>query len=223
MAIEKFEYIQGPCKTTTPWYRPDPYNLELWYKELCGTIEDFSNYKLWLWGGALHNRETWDVDVIITGELTDIDLLENIMTEAVNIGYKNRLLIDICWCHDREPYLEKGKLCKKLQFACQEVMDKGKCSGLHCGDPLETEMSCIVLGRRIIKNGEVIKEHSSSTNVSGNLWMFNWDADGKTPVCAKEKFKVRLENTISDKTYPILLSVDTNFYFNFTINYGQLI
>ena len=89
-----FEYTIGDIKTTTPWSRPNKDLLYNWYKEF-KKIPGIDNYEFWA-GSALFNVEdTWDVDIVILGEVQDYNELKNILDTSIDLGFKNKQLIDI--------------------------------------------------------------------------------------------------------------------------------
>ena len=213
MAVEnKFLYKIGPCHTDTPWHRPDPYNLTLWKEELFEKVLDFQNYKIWLLGAALEGEPTWDVDFIITGALENKDKLEEIMTTMFNIGFNNRVLIDVWWSDPITKHVEKGRLCKKMQIACQEAVDTGYCSGKKCLEPRKIKEDFIVLSNKVTKNGKVLKFHKSAQKIHNNLWLCEGNPASISDPFFTEKHRKKTEQTLYNKTYPILLSPDTNFY-----------
>ena len=43
------------------------------------------------------NRETWDVDLILRGDIQDYTELKDILNKSIEIGFKHNILIDIAW------------------------------------------------------------------------------------------------------------------------------
>ena len=213
MAVESnFSYIIGPCKTSTPWHRPDPYNLTLWKEDLFNKISDFKNYKIWLLGSSIEGGPTWDVDFIITGELEDKEKLEEIMIAMIDCGFHNRTLVDVWWSHDCLKYIELGYLCTKMQLACQEVLEVGTCSGKNCLQPRKIKGDFIVLSNKIIKNGKILKHHKQAQKIHSNLWLCPGSNDNLSDPFFSQKHRKKIQQTTRNRTYPILLTPDTNFY-----------
>lgn len=213
MAVDNnFSYILGPCKTSIPWHRPDPYNLTLWQRQVFNEVVDFKNYKVWLFGSSIEGGPTWDVDFVITGELEDKDKLEEIMTIMINAGFNNRVLIDVWWCNSISEYIARGNLCKKMQVSCQEVIEVGSCSGNKCLEPRKIKQDFITLSNKIIKNGKILKHHKTAKKIHDNLWLTEGPADNLSAPFFTEKHRKKIKQTLGNKTYPILLTPDTNFY-----------
>lgn len=91
----------GDIETTTPWGRPSLELLELWYNEWKNT-PGLDKYEIYLvgnfaeitWGSS--PLETWDVDVVlVSSTIDDNDEMKDIMNEAVRLGFKYFILIDI--------------------------------------------------------------------------------------------------------------------------------
>ena len=214
MTVENnnFSYEIGKCKTDTPWHRPDPYNLTLWQQEFFDTVKSLDGYKLWLIGACLEGRRTWDVDFIITGQLKEDRKLRNIMESMVNLGFKNRVLIDVWWSDDCEKYIEAGQLCKRMQIACQETIDNGFCTGLNCDKPRKIKEDKIVLSNTIYKNGKLVKYYDTAIKLNSGLWKIKGNQYNLSGPFFAEKHKKHFEATKYNKTDPILLTKETNFY-----------
>ena len=129
-----------------------------------------------------------------------------------NIGFNNRVLIDVWWSDPIAKHIEKGHLCKKMQIACQEVIDTGYCSGKKCLEPRKIKEDFIVLSNKITKNGKVLKFHKSAQKIHDNLWLCEGNPALISDPFFTEKHRKKTEQTLYNKTYPILLSPDTNFY-----------
>ena len=95
-------YQKGDISTTTPWNRPTPLIFNQWLEEW-SQIPGIKEYKIFLVGAFCQNYflnkniETWDIDIILMGEIQDYSILKNILDKAVEIGFKHKLLIDIFW------------------------------------------------------------------------------------------------------------------------------
>lgn len=206
----RFSYKRGPIQTTTPWLRPDPENLNNWKKQFFYEIGDIKNYKLWICGGLLEDRPTWDVDLVVTGEVQDKELLQNILIKSTNIGFENRLLVDAFWSGDWEPYFEQGEMCKGLQIACENTVFLGHCDGTKCLQPRRMKGDFIVVSPKVFKNDRLISEYKGAKRIHQHLWMIEGDPNRPTPVHRKEVR--RYNETQFNNTSPILLTSRTNFY-----------
>lgn len=99
-----FLYKVGEVQTQIPWRRPNKLSFTKWLEEWQNT-PGLNNYKAYLCGTFLQNyldncdlgRETWDIDVFLTGEVKDYNELKHILSQAQILGFKHELLIDIGW------------------------------------------------------------------------------------------------------------------------------
>ena len=94
-----FFYQKGGVITRRVWNRPSYNHL----KDFLITIRNESNflneYKVYLMGGVLYDfNSTWDVDFCVTGDVSDVNQLEEYMNYMYDIAFnKFGLLIDIQW------------------------------------------------------------------------------------------------------------------------------
>ena len=96
-----FLYKIGKVET---WERPNKMAFTSWLAEWQQT-PGLKNYKVYLCGAFLQNyldgndlsRNTWDIDVFMTGKVGNLKELKNILTQAQILGFKHKLLIDIGW------------------------------------------------------------------------------------------------------------------------------
>lgn len=88
-----FEYKVGDLSTNQPWDRPNKTYLQNWYKEI-NNLPGFKDYEYWV-GQSLFNITTWDVDIVMIGEIKDYNILKNILTTSKSLGFKHLQLIDI--------------------------------------------------------------------------------------------------------------------------------
>ena len=100
-----FYYKRGMIEITDPWERPSKESFESFlmdFKQLKG----IQNYQVYLVGAFCENyylgtdRETWDVDLILRGDIQDYTELKNILDQAIEIGFKHNILVDISWRSD---------------------------------------------------------------------------------------------------------------------------
>ena len=92
----KFKYTKGRATTDTPWFRPDPNQMNLWKKEVFDTI-DLKGLTLWIFGGAIQGIRTWDIDMCLTGPAIETSKLRDILDQMVQIGFKYRQLVDVSY------------------------------------------------------------------------------------------------------------------------------
>ena len=91
-----FYYQIGPVITTTPWITPPPLdNVNAWWIDF--QKNNLEDYSVWVGGKyVIDPNNTNDVDIILTGPVYDYIRLFNLFKNATELGFKNRILIDIC-------------------------------------------------------------------------------------------------------------------------------
>ena len=100
----EFEYSIGELKTNIPWFPPDKERLQKWYEHF-SKLPGFEKYN-YLAGDSLLNTETWDVDIMVTGEVDDYLELKNLLMEGIRLGFENLQLVDIFYCSNVFTYEE---------------------------------------------------------------------------------------------------------------------
>jgi hypothetical protein len=90
----------GEIETTQRWFGPTPQSVYDWYQEwkLTPGIEKYPTYFMGNFAEGQFgpsNLRTGDMDVMLTGDITNNIELNNLMSEAIRIGFEHRLLIDI--------------------------------------------------------------------------------------------------------------------------------
>ena len=98
-----FYYKRGNVICRTPWNKPSTKVFHKWWEEF-RKLPGLNNYDVYLTGGFCQiyffnkNIETWDIDIFLTSDPKiniNYPVLKNILEEAMRIGFKNNLLIDI--------------------------------------------------------------------------------------------------------------------------------
>ena len=178
----KFEYIKGPVKTDIPWFRPDPHQLNRWRDEIF-QIPGIENYKIWVYGGCVEDWQTWDTDIVLTGEMGDKKELQDIMISMTELGLKNRQLIDINWCNYREKHFLKGP-CDHQQVSCDHYLEHGRCTPDECVKERKGDMGFVTISDGVYKNGKLLKAPGASWERLGeHLWFRN-----KNPSITSERY-----------------------------------
>ena len=139
--VPKIYYKQGIVEVVDKWTRPNMTSFKKWISDFF-EIKGVDKYNVWLSGGFLNKKSTWDIDIILTGEVTDHEELSNIMIEGTKLGfYKYNMLFDIQHWNMIPNFYPETRIVKKLLF-----YDK------------------------IIKNNEVVVDYSYGKQINENLW-----------------------------------------------------
>jgi hypothetical protein len=92
----------GDVETHTMWRRPDMMRFSDWWKEW-SYLTPVDDYDIFLTGGfaeqkwGVYSGLTWDVDIVILGEVRDTKGLKSILDEGYRIGFKHQLCMDMIW------------------------------------------------------------------------------------------------------------------------------
>jgi hypothetical protein len=164
----KFEYIRGGAMTEIPWFPPDPLLLNEWKEGAIDLIEN-SPYDFWICGGALEEWTSWDVDIVLTGELQDSAELKDLLDRTTQLGLNHRQLIDSYWCDDYRKPLEFGP-CKRQQVPCDTYMETGSCTLEECMRQKSIEV--ILATSSIIKNGRQTWSVPESCDIGHSLFKY---------------------------------------------------
>lgn len=89
-----FYYEIGKLTTTDKWFRPDKDLLKTWYSQI-KELQGFSKYTYYAGDSLLKVEKTWDVDVLMTGEIDDYEELRDFLNDCIQLGFEHRQLIDI--------------------------------------------------------------------------------------------------------------------------------
>jgi len=95
-------YRRGQISTFRQWDKPNIKSINLWYNSMKPVIES-TKLDCNILGRCLYDiNNTKDVDIIYTGVITDIPLLEYLLSMSVDIGFRYNLLIDCKWASSTE-------------------------------------------------------------------------------------------------------------------------
>jgi hypothetical protein len=120
MRIKKPPFFQaqwGDVITNTPYHRPTLESFTKWWLEW-KDIKGLEKYDIWFSGSYCeklfghYNGNPKDVDIFLTGEIDDEENLKYIMSHAVQMGFKNKILIDISWVSGLHNYNQWFPFCK---------------------------------------------------------------------------------------------------------------
>ncbi len=200
MKYNKFEYIKGSARTSKPPQLPNSNLLNHWKKDIF-SIEGIENYNFWLCGGARENRKTFDIDIIVTGEITTYKDLERILVSATQLGFLNRQLIDINWNNSLCKYIQKGT-CNFQSICCENYYNHKTCDESSCFKTRIVES--ITISDRIIKNGKTYITKCPVEKIGKSLWK------RKCQWPSKKHIK-KLKSGILYKNSPVLITRDLDF------------
>lgn len=97
-----FYYSYGPVETTTPWDRPTWDTFYEWWDEF-KQLEGVSDYEFYISGSSLVDIEnTWDIDVIVTGNIKDFVSLSRLIQRGRELGFEKKIYIDMIYYNSIE-------------------------------------------------------------------------------------------------------------------------
>lgn len=94
-----FHYQRGSVHTGTAWNRPSYKAIKDFFTVISQETDILSKYDVYLMGGILYDfKETWDVDLCLTGSIVSHEDLENDMNLMYDLALNHfKLLLDIQW------------------------------------------------------------------------------------------------------------------------------
>ena len=200
MQATPFEYKKGNAIISMPYFRPDPHLLNGWRDKFL-KIKGTEKYKFWICGGAIEGWETWDADIVISGEIDDFEELRNIMEKGTQLGLEHRQLIDLYWCGHYEKYFEKGS-CSRQGICCETYYRTGACTISECLRQVKIETICAAIS--VERNGQEVWQATEPEEISPDLWKLQ----SFTP---SPKQIQRIKNGLFYTTAPALIAPDLDF------------
>jgi hypothetical protein len=100
-----FIYKRGIVETNVPWTKPTYEKLKDFLEVIDVSTEIFKHYECYLIGGVLFDFDkTWDVDIVMTGQISDYETLESYMNILYDISFNQfQMLLDIQWLDGKIP------------------------------------------------------------------------------------------------------------------------
>jgi hypothetical protein len=197
-----FQYKRGAIEIDTPWFPPDPEQLNRWRDELF-ELDECHDYTFWLCGAVQEDWLTSDVDVIVTGQPPSIQHLDKVLVHAIRLGFKHRQLIDIAWNDYYKKYLMKGR-CNHRAICCEFFYDHGWCNVAECIKPAH-DIETIVIGNEIIKNGEVITAPDpNAEKLTDSLYRIRMSSPSNKQI-------ERIKEGLVYRSSPLIITPDLNF------------
>jgi hypothetical protein len=107
-----FYYQRGLVKTDKIWTRPSYKKIKNLFERIKSETDILDRYKLYLIGGILFSFEnTWDVDLCMTGNFNNYEMLEKDMNIIYEISLNEvQMLIDIQWMETPPPKVSFSEL-----------------------------------------------------------------------------------------------------------------
>ena len=90
----------GDISTSVAWYSPTKQRLENWYKEWI-QLKGAQDFDLYLVGNTAEgiygnsNTITWDVDLVLIGDIKNYKVLKNLLKQSILIGWRHYMMIDM--------------------------------------------------------------------------------------------------------------------------------
>ena len=109
-------------------------------------LENVDKYNVWLASGFVEDWKTLDMDIVLTNKPIYPEL-QKLMLEAIKLGVEKNIFIDICWW-DKKP----------LDYTKSKKVE---------------EVTKIVIGNKIIQDGRLITDWTSSEEIYPNLYKFS--------------------------------------------------
>jgi len=109
-------------------------------------LKNVDKYNVWLASGFRENWKTLDIDIVLTNKPIYSEL-QKLMLDAIKLGVEENIFIDICWWDKKPLDYTKSKKLKKV--------------------------TKIVVGNKIIQNGNLITDWTSSEEIYPNLYKFS--------------------------------------------------
>ena len=109
-------------------------------------LENVDKYNVWLASGFVEDWKTLDIDIVLTNKPIYPEL-QKLMLEAIKLGVEKNIFIDICWW-DKKP----------LDYTKSKKVE---------------EVTKIVIGNKIIQDGRLITDWTSSEEIYPNLYKFS--------------------------------------------------
>ena len=108
-------------------------------------LDNVNKYDVWLTGGFVESWDTKDIDIVLNNKPIYSEL-QKIMSEAIKIGVKNNIFVDICHLN-----------IKPLDYTNTKE---------------SVEVVKTVVGNKIIQDGKMITDWTNSTEVYPDLYQF---------------------------------------------------
>jgi hypothetical protein len=149
MKVKKPPFFQaqwGDVITNTPYHRPNLESFTKWWLDF-KNIKGLEDYDIWFSGSyceklfGSYKGIPRDVDIFLTGKINDEENLKYILSHAVQMGFENKILIDISWQNKLFDYNKWEPFCKvRLGKTFTKILgDKVEVSTYHADEEEQLE------------------------------------------------------------------------------------
>jgi hypothetical protein len=128
----QFWASMGDVSTDIPFRKPSMLRLADWWKEF-SMLTSVDDYNVHLIGGfaeqkfGAYNYNTWDVDIVLSGEISDYKRLKQLLDNGYEMGWNNRLCIDLFWISDiTAAFREDFKPYSTIRNSSTFIMKRGE-------------------------------------------------------------------------------------------------
>lgn len=111
----------GDISTSVAWYSPTKQRLENWYKEWI-QLEGAQDFDLYLVGNLAEkiygnsDTITWDVDLVLIGDIKNYKVLKNLLKQSILIGWRHYMMIDMT--HNNKLFSQlKNEPLKQIRYS----------------------------------------------------------------------------------------------------------
>ena len=91
-------YRRGLVSTQQSWGYPTQHKILNWGRSMLPLIES-SGLDCWITGSCAYNIvQAKDLDIVYTGTITEIVVVESLLNYSVQVGFSYGMLVDCRWC-----------------------------------------------------------------------------------------------------------------------------
>lgn len=174
MKTSKFYYRKGSCETRIPWFKPDPHYMNKWKDEFF-KIPNVEKFRYFMHGGTAYgSKDTWDIDIAVCGESSNLEIIENILYRGIQLGLNNRQLIDLHHIEIPAEVYSYPTPCNHFEVACHTFRETGTCTFEECYEtqPKRKWQQMIYYGIERVKNDQSMKLYPEGTDyIKGELYI----------------------------------------------------
>lgn len=162
---------------------------------------NYYDYDLYLYGGLLEQKKTWDVDLYLTG-IFDENKLYEIMKEVCEIGFDMGIVVDIgysyeknlqCYCHENKKLINLFSLTEKVPENFSDTMTRFCLCGVKTYNNRPKSIPGKKQGKLCFRNYKIAVESLKKKDLCLGR------TKGPIPLCKKGKFNEIFLKSLNDK------------------------